>query len=163
MGNLPGIVVLLADLAKGALAIIAAWLIGVDGLWIILPGAATIIGHWKSVFTRFKGGDGLAALGGVILALFPFSGFIAISIGMVVALGGQKMRYSSLMSIVVTNLVLVLLNIRDQGDLILTFAIGALSVVVLGYAALGHLKRRQSGEEWDELDDPEGAAEHSGL
>ena len=161
VGNIPGIVVLLADLGKGALAVIAAWLIGVDGLWVILPAAATIVGHWKSVFTGFKGGDGLAALGGIIIALFPFSGLIAISIGMIVAFGGQKMPYSSLFSIVSTYLVLVLLNIRDQGNLTLTFAIGALSVIVLGYASLGHLKRRQNGEEWDDMDDTEGATEQT--
>ena len=163
VGNIPGIVVLLADLGKGALVIIAAWLIGVDGLWVILPAAAAIMGHWMSVFSGFKGGDSLAVLGGIIIALFPFTGLIAISVGMLVAFGGQKMPYSSLLSIVFTYLVLVLLNIRDQGSLTLTFAIGALSVIVLGYATLGHLKRRQNGEEWDDLDDAEGATERRGF
>jgi len=164
VGNVPGALVLLGDIAKGALAIIAAWLIGVDGLWVILPAAASIIGHWKSVFTRFKGGDGLATLGGIIIALFPVSGFIAVSIGMAVSFGGQKMPYTSLLSIVFSYLVLVTLNIIFQGDLRLTLAIGALSIVVLGYASLGHLKRRQTGEDWDELDDTtEGATEQTGF
>ncbi len=164
VGNVPGALVLLGDIAKGALAIIAAWLIGVSGNWLILPAAAAVIGHWKPIFTRFRGGDGLATLGGIIMAVFPASGFIAITIGMAVAFGGQKMPYSSLLSIVFGYLSLVTLNIWYHGDLSLTFAIGALSVVVLGYASLGHLKRRQNEEEWEGLDDTEeGATEHTGF
>ena len=78
VGNVPGGQVLFGDMAKGAVAILAARQMQVDGIWLILPCFAMVAGHWKSIFTGFRGGDGLAPLGGAILVMFPpFNGFLA--------------------------------------------------------------------------------------
>ena len=88
VGNIPGGLVLIGDLAKGAISIVAARQMQVEGLWLILPCFAMVIGHWRSIFTGFKGGDGLAPLGGAILVMFPpFNGFLAVLIGSIVTLG----------------------------------------------------------------------------
>ena len=39
---------------------------------LLLPAGAAVLGHWKSMFTGFRGGDGLVTLGGSIMALFRF-------------------------------------------------------------------------------------------
>jgi glycerol-3-phosphate acyltransferase PlsY len=159
VGNAPGALVLVGDMAKGVLAIITARLMGVEGAWILLPATASIVGHWKSVFSRFRGGDGLAILGGIILALFTTYGIIVIALAMIVALGGQKIPYPSLLSIVVGYLALVMFSMNYGGDLRLTFGAGGLAALVLARASWGHLRPRASGLEED--DDTEGAAEHT--
>ena len=38
---------------------------------MLVAGGAAVLGHWKSVFSSFRGGDGMAPLMGVALALVP--------------------------------------------------------------------------------------------
>lgn len=71
LGVLPGVVVLLLDMAKGCLAIIVAKWLGIDILWVFLTGFAVIVGHSWSPFLKFSGGRGLAPALGVLLALTP--------------------------------------------------------------------------------------------
>jgi len=65
-----GLVVLAADIAKGAVAVVLGRLIGDD------PGAyaaatAAIAGHIFPVWSRFRGGKGVATSAGACLAAFP--------------------------------------------------------------------------------------------
>lgn len=162
VGNVPGGFVLLGDLGKGALAIIIAKLLGVSGLWLMVPAGAAIIGHWRSVFMGFRGGDGMATLGGIIIAVFPIYGFAAVAVSMVISLGGQKMPYSSLLNVVFGYCTLMVLNLAYYGDMVMTLGIGFLSAMVLAYATLGHFRRRRRGD-WDELEEHEGATEPTSL
>lgn len=71
-----GVLVALADILKGALAVLVA-----AGLDLAVPGqmvcgAAAIAGHDFPVFARFKGGQGFAVTTGVFLGLFPLVTFI---------------------------------------------------------------------------------------
>ena len=81
VGPFYGIVVFLGDVAKGVLAIMVAYRLGVEGELILLVALATLIGHWRSVFTRFRGGDGLSTLGGITLAILPLYGVPALLMG----------------------------------------------------------------------------------
>jgi acyl-phosphate glycerol 3-phosphate acyltransferase len=71
VGHRTGALVLVGDIAKGAAAVFTAWALGVPPTLILVAGGAAVVGHWKSVFTRFRGGDGMAPLIGVTLALMP--------------------------------------------------------------------------------------------
>ncbi len=71
LGLLPGIAVLVLDMAKGCLAIFIARWLGVSMLWVFLAGFAAVLGHSWSPFLKFKGGKGLAPALGVLLALTP--------------------------------------------------------------------------------------------
>jgi len=71
VGHRTGALVLIGDLAKGAAAVFTAWALGVPPALILVAGGAAVVGHWKSVFTGFRGGDGMAPLIGVSLALMP--------------------------------------------------------------------------------------------
>ena len=153
VGFIPASLVVLGDAAKGILAILIAQALGVDGLWIVIPAAAAIIGHWNSIFTGFRGGDGLVTLGGVTLAVFPiYQGYwetiIAVLVAVAVALGGQKLPYSSLFCIIAGYGVIILLFMQNRvEDLDTALAMGALALVVLGHALVGHAKRRRSGDD----------------
>ena len=71
VGHRTGALVLVGDVAKGGAAVFAAWALGVPPALILVAGGAAVVGHWKSVFTGFRGGDGMAPLMGVSLALMP--------------------------------------------------------------------------------------------
>lgn len=84
IGLAPGLLVLVADTAKGSLAVLIA-------LWLDLPlilvfgaGFAAVVGHNWPVFLRFKGGKGAATTLGVLLALVPLE--FAISLALIVAI-----------------------------------------------------------------------------
>ena len=162
VGNVPGGFVLLGDLGKGALTIIVAKLLGVSDLWLMVPAAASIVGHWRSIFTGFRGGDGMATLGGIIIAVFPLTGLAAVTVSMIISLGGQKMPYSSLLNVVFGYSTLMVLNIMNFGDMVMTLGIGIISAMVLAYATFGHFRRRHRGE-WDDLEEHEGATEPTSL
>lgn len=160
VGNVPGGLVLIGDMAKGAIAIVAAQRMEVQGLWLLLPCFAMVAGHWRSIFTGFRGGDGLAPLGGAILVMFPlFNGFLAVLIGSLVMLGGQKLPYTSLLGLVVAVGVLLLLTASNAQQLPLAMGVGVIASGVLLHASVGH-KRRNSDVEIDidqeDADDAEG-------
>jgi glycerol-3-phosphate acyltransferase PlsY len=84
VGLVGGIVTLIADVGKGALAIVVAKLLSVPELVVLGAGVAAVIGHNWSVFLRFRGGRGLAVVIGVLLALLPREMVIAAVLGIVV-------------------------------------------------------------------------------
>ena len=167
VGNVPGGVVLFGDMAKGLISIVAARLMGVDGLWLLLPCFFMVLGHWKSIFTGFRGGDGIAPLGGAMISLIPLHGFIAAVIASVVTLGGQKLPYTSLMGTAAGIAALIWLSIfnpfgLDQVNQEVQIAVGVgfIAALVLIHASVGH-RRRNASAEWDDvddLDDPESVA-----
>ncbi len=158
VGKIPAFMVLIGDLAKGALAVLLAEFMGVESPWVLLPVGAAVVGHWRSMFTGFRGGDGLSTLGGSIFALFPVLGFISLFVAGVVALGGQKIPYTSLLSIVFGYGTLAGLTVYYNGDTTLVFGMGGLAGLVLAHALLGH-RRRRNAPEWDEIGESPGATE----
>lgn len=150
VGNFPAAVVLLGDLGKGALTVLAARAIGLEGVWLLVPALAAIVGHWYSVFSDFRGGDALGTLGGIILALFPIFGVISLIMATVVSLGGQKMPYTSLLGVLAGYFMLLILNLTYETHITLTLGVGGLCLLVLGHAIRGHLNRRQDAK-WDGL------------
>ena len=66
-----GAAVMLIDSSKGLIAIIICRLYGFSDFELILPAAFTILGHWNSPFTKFKGGDGVSTLTGLGLGIAP--------------------------------------------------------------------------------------------
>ena len=70
LGARYGWMVATLDILKGAIPVIIAKLAGFDLLWQMMAGAAVILGHDFPLFAGFKGGQGLAASTGTMLALF---------------------------------------------------------------------------------------------
>jgi acyl phosphate:glycerol-3-phosphate acyltransferase len=81
IGFLPGIAVLLLDMAKGSLSILIAQWLGVSLPWLFGAGIASISGHSWPLFLKFSGGKGVATTLGVLLAVTPLEfGLIFIAI-----------------------------------------------------------------------------------
>lgn len=156
VGNVPGGMVLIGDMAKGLLAVVTAKQMQVEGLWLLLPCFFMVLGHWKSIFTGFRGGDGIAPLGGTMIGLFPLNGFIAAAIASVVTLGGQKLPYTSLLGTVAGIAVLIwLAAIRPTGvehEIQLALGVSFIAAMVLIHASVGH-RRRNASSDWDDIDD----------
>lgn len=95
VGHRTGALVLLGDVAKGSAAVFVAWALGVPPALMLVAGGAAVVGHWKSVFTGFKGGDGMAPLMGVSLALLPALAVLGAAAGLATIV---LMRHSALRS-----------------------------------------------------------------
>jgi glycerol-3-phosphate acyltransferase PlsY len=71
MGPGRALTVGLLDIAKGAVPVIVARLVGGDDLLQALAGIAAVLGAWRSVFLRFHGGRGVATAIGGLLVIAP--------------------------------------------------------------------------------------------
>ena len=149
IGWWPSAFVMMGDLGKGALAVLFAGLIGIEGPWFVVPAAAAIVGHWYSVFSGFRGGDGMATLGGITIALFSVYGAIAVIVALLVSTGGQKISYSSLVAVVLGYAALVMATATYEVEVVPVLGVGGLTAMVLARAILGHM-RRSRAEGWDD-------------
>ncbi len=70
-GILPGLLTVLIDIGKGALAVTAALNWSGEPLAGLLAGLLVVFGHNYSLFLKFKGGKGLATSLGVFIVLSP--------------------------------------------------------------------------------------------
>jgi acyl phosphate:glycerol-3-phosphate acyltransferase len=71
-GPLAGILTLLLDAAKGALAVVLAARLSEQGAtWMMIAGLCALIGHCFPIWLGFRGGKGVATAAGVFLALCP--------------------------------------------------------------------------------------------
>ncbi len=71
VGVWEGIIVALADMAKGAAAIVIAQALSVSQLWLLGAGFSALLGHNFPVFVGFRGGKGSATTVGIFLLLAP--------------------------------------------------------------------------------------------
>jgi glycerol-3-phosphate acyltransferase PlsY len=149
VGAWPGVVVLIGDIGKGALAVLFAGLVGIEGPWIVVPAAAAIVGHWYSVFSGFRGGDGMAVLGGITIALFSVYGGIAVIVGLLVASGGQRLSHGTVVGVVFSYAALVMATVAYEVDVVPVLGVGGLTAMVLARSGVGHVHRRHA-EGWDD-------------
>jgi len=92
VGTAAGFGVLLADMAKGAMAVLIAQWLGVSLIFVFIAGFAAVVGHNWPVFLKFKGGMGAATVMGVLLALVPVEFAISFAIMVLTVLVTSNMR-----------------------------------------------------------------------
>jgi len=92
VGTAAGIGVLLADIAKGALAVLIAQWLGLSLIFVFIVGFAAVVGHNWPVFLKFQGGMGAATAMGVLLALAPIELAISFAILLIVVLITSNVR-----------------------------------------------------------------------
>jgi glycerol-3-phosphate acyltransferase PlsY len=71
VGRLAGILVGAIDLGKGAGAIVLARAVGEPEAMVRAAGVCAVLGHDFTPFLRFRGGQGMAAILGVLGLLYP--------------------------------------------------------------------------------------------
>lgn len=90
-----GAVVLIADVAKGAIA--AGVGLAIDGhRGAFILGVAAVLGHVFPVWSRFKGGRGVATGAGVFLVVFPLITVGLVVVWIAIARGLHKASIASL-------------------------------------------------------------------
>lgn len=73
-GPFAGILTLLLDAGKGALAVaLAAKFSGDSATWIMVAGICALAGHCFPIWLGFRGGKGIATAAGVFLVLCPLA------------------------------------------------------------------------------------------
>lgn len=95
LGWKAGAVVLIADLAKGSIA--AAIGLAIDGhrgAWVL--GVAAVVGHVFPVWSRFRGGRGVATGAGVFLVVYPIVTLVLAVVWFAIARGLHKASVASL-------------------------------------------------------------------
>jgi glycerol-3-phosphate acyltransferase PlsY len=71
-GPLAGVLTLLLDAAKGALAVVlAARLSEQSSTWMMIAGLSALLGHCFPIWLGFHGGKGVATAAGIFLVLCP--------------------------------------------------------------------------------------------
>jgi len=79
-----GVVVAIFDVLKGAVPIIFAKVLKMPPHAITLTALAAIFGHNWPIFLQFRGGSGLATLGGVMFPLMPREAILLSLVGIAV-------------------------------------------------------------------------------
>ncbi len=86
VGRLTGLLTVIADIAKGAMAVHLAVLYSNLPELYLFSAFLVVLGHNYNIFLEFKGGKGLAALAGVLLYISPMTFLYALILVMVLVL-----------------------------------------------------------------------------
>ena len=96
LGVRMAVVVLVADISKGIIAVLAAKLVSNDPLLEALAALFVVAGHNWPVFSKFQGGRGITAAVGAIAVLAPIVAALALAVFVPVV---SLSRYVSLASV----------------------------------------------------------------
>jgi len=141
IGRRIGLLVFVGDVAKGALAIIIAWSLAVTGPLVLLVGAAALLGHWKSLFAGFRGGDGMATMIGLFVTLVPPLGLLGLASGTAVVLLRRRSAFRSAWGMAFSMLVMLSLSLYYQIDRPMVMGLAGLAMLVLSRSIIGHQRR----------------------
>ena len=144
------IVVLVADVAKGAVPVLIARAVFDDPWAATLTGVAAVIGHTFPVFAGFRGGRGVATAFGALLAIALWPSLwlaLAVLIAGVTALAIT--RYVSVMSMTATAVAFVLITISVAIGWLAPhyFLFGAAATLAIGLNHLPNMRRLLRGVE----------------
>ena len=151
LGKIPGIIVLLIDIIKGALAVTLPLMFLSNQLEYnslinvqLICGITAIVGHIFPLFANFNGGKGVATSLGVVVGIHPPTALVCIGLFLIFFLVTQMVSVGALIAAVAFPLVLHFIFGNDNVWLT-TFSI-ILSVAVI-FAHRQNIKRLVNGEE----------------
>ncbi len=166
LGVLLGCAAFVGDFFKGILAVNLCFFIGIEGNLILIPLIATIAGHCKPIFAKFKGGDGMALFAGSAIAIFEIYAVMAIIIALLIAFGTQKIKHiSSIVGFISGYLILSATSIvLNQHSIVFMIGHAGMTALVLAYVINGHRIRNSSiVEEWDNIENQMEPSKDSGT
>ena len=149
-GKLAGVVTLLLDAIKGALAVLLArWLLTDDfgsNWWVAGASIIAVFGHCFPVWLGFRGGKGVATGVGVFLSLYPLAVACAGVIFILVVALTRYVSLGSILAVAALPLFVWLLSVyvKPVADLApmmtVALATGAL-IILMHHANIGRLLR----------------------
>jgi acyl phosphate:glycerol-3-phosphate acyltransferase len=147
-GRAAGILTLLLDAAKGALAVALARRFltddfGVDW-WVVAAALAAVLGHVFPVWLRFRGGKGVATGLGVFLSLAPLAVLCALPAFVLVVWATRYVSLGSMTAAALLPLFVWLLGGPGAGDtrpLLAAALAGAALIIFMHRANIGRLLR----------------------
>jgi acyl phosphate:glycerol-3-phosphate acyltransferase len=119
LGLLPFLLVVVIDVAKGAVAVIIAGLLTDSLIVVLLSGFAAVLGHNWSVFLKFKGGLGATVTYGVLVAIVWWQTLIAAAVAGILFFTIKKSGLSTAVLIGVITAILLAQYLYWNGPLIL--------------------------------------------
>jgi glycerol-3-phosphate acyltransferase PlsY len=148
VGPVPGILTLILDAAKGALAV---WLAGrftqQSDAWMMAAGLCALIGHCFPIWLKFKGGKGVATALGVFLVICPMAALGDLALFTLVVIVS---RYSSLGSLAAAAAMPLLMHFLYAPPyappLVITFGTLAASLLIIAKHQ-GNIRRLIEGTE----------------
>lgn len=147
-----GSVVLVADVAKGAVPVLVCRGLDLAPGWAVAAGVASIAGHNWSVFLGFRGGKGIATSFGVLAALSPKAAAVAAGLWVTAV---AVTRYASVGSVLAMLSVPVSMLLWKEPAAHLVFGVAA---AVLGLVRhRSNLRRLVEGTELRITDRPKAA------
>jgi glycerol-3-phosphate acyltransferase PlsY len=145
-GKLPAALVLIGDVAKGAVPALAGRFLFDDAGVAAAGAAAAIVGHVWPLFAGFRGGRGVATAFGGVLGLTPL---LALAFPLIAALLVIPTRYVSLMSVVGTPIaaavIIVAALVADTPGQFALYAVFA--VLMVEYTHIPNIRRLLAGTE----------------
>jgi glycerol-3-phosphate acyltransferase PlsY len=142
-GRKLAILVVLADVAKGAAAVLLVRLVTADPVWTSAAGVAAVLGHVFPVFYGFRGGKGVATAVGAFLVLAPLALLCCLAVFVLVVALTRYVSLGSVISMVLLPPVAGLL-FHASRPIVVAASVTALVVV---FKHLGNLKRLAAGQE----------------
>ncbi len=134
--------VALADIGKGAAAVLLARLFTADPRAAAAAGIAAIVGHVFPLFYGFRGGKGVATAVGAFLALAPAATLVCLGVFLLIV---AATRYVSLGSVVSMCLLPPAAGLFHAPRPVIVAAAGAAVLIVVKH--LENLKRLARGQE----------------
>jgi len=141
-GKKAAAIVLIGDMLKGVIPVLAAHWFAVDTLTLGAVGFAAFIGHLYPVFFGFKGGKGVATAFGVYLALHWQMGVIVLLTWLVIA---KVFKISSVAGLIASALAPVILWYFTRDTHLVSFA--AIMAVILTWRHRSNIQNLISGSE----------------
>jgi glycerol-3-phosphate acyltransferase PlsY len=137
--------VLLGDVLKGALPVIAARWLDADPWVTGAVAVLTVVGHCWSPFIEFDGGKGVATGGGALFALQPWA-ILALLVMAGVVLATRYVSLASIVTAVSIGLALTVAAIWDREPV--AFAVSALVIAaIIVWRHRGNINRLRTGSE----------------
>ena len=131
-----GVLVLILDILKGLTIIFLAKSFSLPQIEFLIICLFCIFGHWNSVFTKFRGGDGLAILIGFMLGLSVISLLTGLATYLVLwSTIARYYNHPTLIAVPFAIIVFVLLSILTQTEITIGYI---LSVPFIGFSILFH-------------------------
>ncbi|MGB9682856.1 MAG: glycerol-3-phosphate 1-O-acyltransferase PlsY [bacterium] len=142
LGVLPGLIVLITDILKGAIPVIIGRSIGLSSEFYLLAGASSVLGHCFSPFLKFKGGKGVSSTFGMILAFDPLTAVLSFFVEILFV---AIWRYVSLGSIAAVIAMIIILYLRGYNLYVLL--VGSLVAILVIVRHRENIKRLREKRE----------------